>query len=143
MGKVTDDEGCANFISTHRKRRQGGDKYKTGSPVNVRIPGTRPNSEVNVDQLAWKKISLQHDEFDDFEEIEGVDVEYVEKDGNKVVKFKESVPRQGPMLTLGPRTFKAGFQETETSAKSDIPPGRPAAAGRMAWDRIVRWGGIR
>ena len=43
---------------------------------------------MNVDQLAWKKISLENDEFDDFEEIEGVDVEYVDKDGNKVFQFK-------------------------------------------------------
>jgi len=43
---------------------------------------------MNVDQLAWKKISLENDEFDDFEEIEGVDVEYVDKDGNKVIQFK-------------------------------------------------------
>jgi hypothetical protein len=42
----------------------------------------------NVDQLAWKKVSLDNDEFEDFEEIEGVDVEYVETDGNKLIQFK-------------------------------------------------------
>ena len=42
----------------------------------------------NPDELAWKKISLENDEFEDFEEIDGVDVEYVEKDGSKVIQFK-------------------------------------------------------
>ena len=43
---------------------------------------------VSADQLEWKKISLQNDEFDDFQEIEGVDVDYVDKDGSKVIQFK-------------------------------------------------------
>jgi len=47
-----------------------------------------PGKVVNVDQLAWKKVSLENDEFDDFEEIEGVDVDYVEVDGSKIVQFK-------------------------------------------------------
>jgi len=42
----------------------------------------------NPHELAWKKVSLENDEFEDFEEIEGVDVEYVEKDGSKVIQFK-------------------------------------------------------
>lgn len=46
------------------------------------------NAPKNADELAWKKISLENDEFEDFEEIEGVDVEYVEKDGSKVIQFK-------------------------------------------------------
>ena len=32
--------------------------------------------------------TLENDEFDDFEEIEGVDVECIEKDGNKIIQFK-------------------------------------------------------
>ena len=48
----------------------------------------KENEGLNADQLAWKKISLENDEFDDFEEIEGVDVEYVDKDHNKVIQFK-------------------------------------------------------
>ena len=47
-----------------------------------------PGKVVNVDQLAWKKVSLENDEFDDFEEIEGVDVDYVQVDGSKIVQFK-------------------------------------------------------
>ena len=47
-----------------------------------------PGKVVNLDQLAWKKVSLANDEFDDFEEIEGVDVDYVEVDGSKIVQFK-------------------------------------------------------
>jgi hypothetical protein len=53
---------------------------------------------VNADLLAWKKISLQNDEFADFEEIEGVDVEYVKKDGHNVLQLKES-PLQNDLLT--------------------------------------------
>lgn len=47
-----------------------------------------PGKVVNLDQLAWKKVSLANDEFDDFEEIEGVDVDYVDVDGSKIVQFK-------------------------------------------------------
>jgi len=43
---------------------------------------------VSVDQLGWKGISLENDEFDDFEELEGVDVDYVDVNGSKIVQFK-------------------------------------------------------
>src|SRR5271170_3096867 len=61
-------------------------KRKTPLPDNgeeAEAPGKAPNGNakprelVKADQLAWKKVSLLNDEFDDFEEIEGVDVEYV------------------------------------------------------------------
>jgi len=77
---------------TKRKRNDG--KKKGGIIKRSKKPKlnvgaiTDPGKLVNVDQLAWKKVSLENDEFDDFEEIEGVDVDYVEVDGSKIVQFK-------------------------------------------------------
>ena len=82
-----------NDASIQSKKRKRGEKRTRQSNKGDR-QRTRGTSEedtnvvVNADQLAWKKISLQNDEFDDFEEIEGVDVDYVDKYGSKVIQFK-------------------------------------------------------
>lgn len=82
--------------SLKTKKRKAGDIQKRNT--NKR-PKTEPQNAagaiVNVDQLSWKKVSLQNDEFDDFEEIEGVDIEYVKKEENDVIQFKVS-PRNEP-----------------------------------------------
>jgi len=84
--------------SSKGKKRKRGDN-ETEPPTKgsrKRATRTRKGQEegvaVNADQLAWKKISLQNDEFEDFEEIEGVDVDYVDKDGSKVIQFKVAAP---------------------------------------------------
>jgi hypothetical protein len=74
-----------------RKRKDGEDKQKIRRKRARKTSGNRTKLDdaiMSVDQLAWKKISLENDEFEDFEEIEGVDVEYVEKDGNRLAQFK-------------------------------------------------------
>src|SRR5215471_14933723 len=73
-----------NKRKRRKERKENGGKEVTGTVMNV-------------DQLTWTKISLENDEFDDFEEIEGVDVEYVDKDGSKVIQFK--VPLSSIRLT--------------------------------------------
>jgi hypothetical protein len=79
-------------MSLKRKRGEiDGKQKKNGkrSKRDIQKNGDEVGEVImNVDQLAWKKISLENDEFDDFEEIEGIDVESVEKDGNKVLQFK-------------------------------------------------------
>jgi hypothetical protein len=64
-----------------RKRKRKGSFKDSGK-------GGKGGEFKGADQLAWKKISLQNDEFEDFEEIEGVDIEYVDKDGHKAIQFK-------------------------------------------------------
>lgn len=87
------DEQYSNNASKDKKRKRGeketisrkrGNRNRAKGSSDAKDTGVA----VNVDQLAWKKISLQNDEFDDFEEIEGVDVDYVDKDGSKVIQFK-------------------------------------------------------
>lgn len=86
--KGRDEDG----FNRKRRRKEGSGDQKITNKRRKKSKGSteaKRTSEVrNVDQLAWKKISLENDEFDDFEEIEGVDVEYVEKDGNKIIQFK-------------------------------------------------------
>jgi hypothetical protein len=85
MSKEKSTEGTKNL---KRKRTTGDNKRgkkKRASATQQTKPNGPPKS---ADELAWKKISLENDEFDDFEEIEGVDIEYVEKDGSKVIQFK-------------------------------------------------------
>ncbi len=94
VGPATDNKRKRREADSRQKRsgkrrkeaKENGGKVLTGEVMNV-------------DQLEWKKISLENDEFDDFEEIEGVDVEYVDKDGNKVIQFKV-------INSLGCLTFK-------------------------------------
>jgi hypothetical protein len=77
-----------------RRRRDGETKAhvkkwaKTTTPPGKEVTG---NVVMSADQLTWKKVSLQNDEFDDFEEIEGVDVEYADKSGSKVIQFKVDI----------------------------------------------------
>jgi hypothetical protein len=66
-----------------RKRNE-----KNGSGKKKAVPGSSAGSIVRADQLAWRGISVQNDEFDDFEEIEGVDVEHIKRDGQDVIRFK-------------------------------------------------------
>lgn len=87
------DEQYSNNASKDKKRKRSEKEIISRKRGNRnRAKGTSDSRDagvaVNVDQLAWKKISLQNDEFDDFEEIEGVDVDYVDKDGSKVIQFK-------------------------------------------------------
>jgi hypothetical protein len=86
------EEGARPAAAKKRKRKETDGKQKS---KGKRRKGTKESggkevtgAVMNVDHLAWRKISLENDEFDDFEEIEGVDVEYVDKDGNKVIQFK-------------------------------------------------------
>lgn len=83
------EKEAARYSKKKRKWKGIEDKGDRGTkrakkPTNREKQGT----VVSVDQLAWKKISLVNDEFEDFEEIEGVDVEYIDKDGGNVVQFK-------------------------------------------------------
>lgn len=77
-------------VVTHlyRKRKHKGDRNGDGKRAKVNKIEKTGNVVIDVDHLQWKKISLNNDEFEDLEEIEGVDVEYVDKDENKVVQFK-------------------------------------------------------
>jgi hypothetical protein len=89
-------ERQSNNASNAKKRKRGEKEIIQSKKGNrKRAKGTSDTKDtgvvVNVDQLAWKKISLQNDEFDDFEEIEGVDVDYVDKDGSKVIQFKVEI----------------------------------------------------
>jgi hypothetical protein len=78
----------------HKKRKRNDGERKSG--VNKRMKkGRQSEGEkeeggkvLNVEQLGWKGVSLENDEFDDFEELEGVDVDYVDVNGSKVVQFK-------------------------------------------------------
>jgi len=77
--------------SNNLKRKRNTTDKKTGTKRKhtTEVEESRTDGVVkNADELAWKKISIENDEFDDFEEIEGVDVEYVEKDGNKMIQLK-------------------------------------------------------
>jgi hypothetical protein len=65
-----------NGVNKSKKARQSDGWKKDGGEV------------LNVEQLGWKGISLGNDEFDDFEELEGVDVDYVDVNGSKIVQFK-------------------------------------------------------
>lgn len=79
---------------SRKRRRKDGEArahVKKWAKATSRGKEVKGNLVMNVDQLAWKKISLQNDEFDDFEEIEGVDVEHVDRDGNKVIQFKVGI----------------------------------------------------
>jgi hypothetical protein len=79
----------------YRKRKHKGDRNDNGKRVKVSKSENKSeikaNVVTNVDHLQWKKISLNNDEFEDLEEIEGVDVEYVDKDESKIVQFKVSI----------------------------------------------------
>lgn len=80
------DKPAQGSSASKRKRKdtaQGRTKRAKASSHSETVEAPK-----NADELAWKKISLENDEFEDFEEIEGVDVEYVEKDGSKVIQFK-------------------------------------------------------
>ena len=84
-----DIEGATPAAANKRKRKGTDGKEKSkGKRQKETKENAVSGAVMNVDQLAWTKISLENDEFDDFEEIEGVDVEYVDKDGNKVIQFK-------------------------------------------------------
>jgi hypothetical protein len=78
--------------SLKRKRKTVGanEKYK---PKRSNHKSSRDNNVgygviINADQLDWKKTSLENGEFDDLDEIEGVDVQYEENNGAKVAQFK-------------------------------------------------------
>jgi hypothetical protein len=75
-------------ISFKRQRKHERDKKPNSKRSRSDQDEVRRGTVTNVDQLSWKKVSLDNDEFEDFEEIEGVDVEYIEKDGNKMIQFK-------------------------------------------------------
>jgi hypothetical protein len=80
MSNETSDRGKTTF---KRKRKDArGNRAKTDAEAGT------SGSVMDLDQLEWNKVSLQHDEYDDFEEIEGVDVEYVHEGGNKLIQFK-------------------------------------------------------
>jgi ATP-dependent RNA helicase DDX24/MAK5 len=86
-----------NNASIQNKKRKRSDKRTRQLNKGDRKRAKRMSEEdaglvVSADQLEWQKISLQNDEFDDFEEIEGVDVDYVDKDGSKVIQFKVREP---------------------------------------------------
>src|ERR1700733_4746984 len=80
-------ENNASIQNKKRKRSEKGTRQsnKGDHKRAKRMSEVDASLAVNADQLEWKKISLQNDEFDDFEEIEGVDVDYVDKDGSKVI----------------------------------------------------------
>ena len=82
----------SNVSPQNKKRKREGNELRLKSKGDRKCAVKKNEDEetnvMNADQLAWKKISLQNDEFDDFEEIEGVDVDYVDKDGSKVIQFK-------------------------------------------------------
>ena len=84
--------GKAQVGHLYRKRKHKGDRNDNSKRVKVLKDENRSektaNVVTNVDHLQWKKISLNNDEFEDLEEIEGVDVEYVDNDESKVVQFK-------------------------------------------------------
>jgi hypothetical protein len=71
-----------------KKRKRNEKNERNGSGKKKAVPGSSAGSIVRADQLAWKGISVQNDEFDDFEEIEGVDVEHIKRDGQDVIRFK-------------------------------------------------------
>jgi hypothetical protein len=81
-------QGKEKVTTLYRKRKHKGDRNGDGKRAKVDKVEKAGNVVTNVDHLQWKKISLNNDEFEDLEEIEGVDVEYVEKDESKVVQFK-------------------------------------------------------
>jgi hypothetical protein len=85
MSNEPSNERGTSFKS---KRKHEGDKTPKSKRSRSNGDKVRRGTVTNVDQLAWKKVSLDNDEFEDFEEIEGVDVEYVETDGNKLIQFK-------------------------------------------------------
>ena len=75
------------LFKKRKRKEEKGEKNRNGKKKKEGR-GRGGGKIVSVDQLAWKKISLQNDEFEDFEEIEGVEVEYVKKDGRDVIQFK-------------------------------------------------------
>ena len=81
MSVEKDNRGQASF---KRKRNDGGAKKTKGKRTKTNEHGV----VMDIDQLPWKKISMENDEFEDFEEVEGVDVEYIDKDGSKHVYLK-------------------------------------------------------
>ena len=81
-------QGKEKVTTLYRKRKHKGDRNGDGKRAKVDKVEKAANVVTNVDHLQWKKISLNNDEFEDLEEIEGVDVEYIEKDESKVVQFK-------------------------------------------------------
>ena len=88
---TTMSKNLAAKSSNNLKRKRNTTDKKTGTKRKhtTEVEESRTGGIVkNADELAWKKISIENDEFDDFEEIEGVDVEYVEKDGNKMIQLK-------------------------------------------------------
>jgi len=95
---VAERERDASLASGRNKRKRNRrSKHKNEGRNDSCDNGTTTDiaattGGINADHLAWKKISLENDEFVDFEEIEGVDVEYVEKDGHKIMQLKERSP---------------------------------------------------
>jgi hypothetical protein len=87
--------GNAQVGHLYRKRKHKGDRNDNSKRVKVSKGENRSEKAANVvtnlDHLQWKKISLNNDEFEDLEEIEGVDVEYVDNDESKIVQFKVSI----------------------------------------------------
>jgi len=90
---MSKDEKGERKRTFKRKRRQEGEGKRKEKMLEKKGGEGKVGEVMSADQLGWKKVSLENDEFDDFEEIEGVDVEYLEKDGNKVIQFKVSYPR--------------------------------------------------
>jgi hypothetical protein len=93
MSNENEGRGHNSALKKRKRRWDGGDgarksdgkqRKKMKEDVGRKVVG----EVINVDQLAWNKISLENDEFEDFEEIEGVDVEYVEKGGKQIIQFK-------------------------------------------------------
>ena len=72
-------------VSSRKRKRQTSsarNSEKIGRQDNDKKATAKRGEALNADQLVWKKISLQNDEFDDLEEIEGVDVEYTDGVGH-------------------------------------------------------------
>jgi hypothetical protein len=92
----TPDGGRRADKQGHRKRKQNDGEKKDGANKRAKKGwqndgGKKDGRDVlNVEQLGWKGVSLENDEFDDFEELEGIDVDYVDVNGSKIVQFKAS-----------------------------------------------------
>jgi len=92
--------------SKKRKRKPSRNDAEVKPSTKAPNGSAKSGEVVKIDQLAWKKVSLLDDEFDDFEEIEGVDVEYVSGDSGKVVQFKVHGLFFFSFLTLGCKRAK-------------------------------------
>jgi hypothetical protein len=103
---LTEKSGRRAEKQRYGKRKWSDGERKSGDSKRVKKGkqgdgGKEKGGEVlNVEQLGWKGVSLENDEFDDFEELEGVDVDYVEVNGSKIVQFKVYNPLRLILMVL-------------------------------------------